>query len=218
MLALLLACVVAAAVGGAAGSPSAAQASFERAVAATLAAPSFEYQGDTFGPSAAVGYGVYRAPAQVEVWVSDDRLDHLAVRYSVYHSTLRVAFRRGVTFSIPVPGAPFAASVPPLLPPLAALRSATDVERSLQTYSLVVPSLTVPFSGWVACTARGTCSSPPVAVAHDVHATATVSGGYLVALALPRVVAGDRVVQPPSVWRFSRIGTVPATVAPPVFH
>jgi hypothetical protein len=186
-----------AAVVGLLGSPSSDQISLQSAATETAEAPSFNYtigeQIESIGPRQRPIpleiHGIWRAPNE---WQVTNLADSAASTTTITGSTLHVSYRHSpsvvlqfsssdLTESMTDPSSPVLS-----LPPLGLLFTATDIERTGDKYSFVVPLLNIGVSGWIAYAPLSHAAVPLMLTqALNTRADVVVENGYVTSFDFP---------------------------------
>jgi hypothetical protein len=210
---------LAAAAIGVAGSPTPEQTSLENAALRTAEATSFSYSmGDQIASirpggrtTSAQLHGVWRAPDQ---WQVSNPAGGAASTTTVVGSTLHVSSGRfppavfqfsspGLTESLTDPRSPVVS-----LPPLGLVFAATNITRTGDTYSFVVPVLNIGVTGWVAYAPLSQATtSLTLTRALNTRADVVIKNGYVTSFDFPdgiRPLRGG--ASHHANWQISRIG------------
>ena len=219
LVGLLALVALGAAIIGLLGSPSSAQISLQSAAMRTAEAANFDYTvGSQIDPVEANApttsvpfHGVWRAPDQ---WLVTNTGDGATSMTTVEGSTLRVSYGRhpALTFRFSTPGITESMTDPdsPVLsvPPLGLLFAATDIKRTGDEYSFVIPRLNIGISGWVAYAPLSRATTPLLLTdAVNTRANAVIKNGYVASLVFPH---GIRPLRGAALhfagWHISNIG------------
>jgi hypothetical protein len=158
--------------------PSSDQAILRRAATVTLSATGFDFH--SVGSRSVSG--TYRAPDSLDVQLP--RPGPTESLFEVFGGSGPTGFLRSQMNGSGYPN----------VPPLAAVTAATDVARTGNTYTFVIPAITL---------LQPSGEHPSTSYARNTPAQAVVNSGRVVALVLPRGVHAGGLGYKPSKWVFS---------------
>jgi hypothetical protein len=188
---------ISAAVVGLLGSPSSDQISLQSAAAKTAEAQSFSYtigeQIESVGPRQRPIpleiHGIWRAPNQ---WQVTNLADGGGSTTTITGSTLHVSYGHSPSLVLQLSSSDLTESMtdpssPVLsLPPLGLLFTATNIKRTGDTYSFVIPLLNIGVSGWIAYAPLSHATVPLMLTqALNTRADVVVENGYVTSFGFP---------------------------------